>query len=134
LKEVVFSITDRSESGAEWETISFEQWASRMHWESKPYKIKPMNYLRSVKQQFIQNLGVKRGASVFYKAVLWDFLFKKPQWAPEKFTLTSQRQAMFYKKKFSENMPVIVLFMHWPEKSEKAKPTESYLIPWFPWY
>ncbi len=110
MKEVAFSITDRSESGAEWETLSFEQWASRMHSESKPYKIKPLNYLRSVKKEFIQKLGVKKGASIFYKAILWDFLFKKPQWASEKFNLTSKRQEMFYRKKFNENLPVIVLF------------------------
>jgi len=110
MKEVVFSITDSSESGAEWETLSFEQWASRMHSESKPYKIKPLNYLRAVKQEFIQNLGVKKGKSIFYKAIVWDFLFKKPQWAPEKFNLTSKRQEMFYRKRFNENLPVIVLF------------------------
>ena len=110
MKEVVFSITNRSESGAEWETLSFEQWASRMHSESKPYKFNPLNYLRSVKEAFIQNLGFKTGTSMFYKAILWDLLFKKLQWSPEKFNLTNKRQEMFYKKKFKENLLAIVLF------------------------
>ena len=110
MKEVDFSITDRSESGAKWEVQSFEQWASRMHSESKPYKIKPLNYLRSVKKEFMRNLGIKKGSSIFFKAILWDFFFKKPKWAPEKFTLISKRQEIFYRKKFNENLPIIVLF------------------------
>ena len=110
MKDVVFSIADRSESGAHWETLSFEQWASSMHSESKPYKIKPLNYLRTVKQEFIRNLGPQKGKRIFYMAILWDFLFLKPRWAPEKFTLTSKKQEMFYRRKFQENLPVIVFF------------------------
>lgn len=91
MKEEAFSISDRSESGAQWETISFDQWASKMHSNSKPYQINPFKYLRSVKQEFIQNLGVKKGKSIFFKAIFWDFLFKKPQWAPAKFNLTKQK-------------------------------------------
>jgi hypothetical protein len=79
--------------------ICYDREALEGRKESKPYKIKPLNYLRSVKQEFIQNLGVIKGASIFYKVILWDFLFKKPQWAPEKFNLTSKRQEMFFGSK-----------------------------------
>ena len=110
MREEIFSITDSSESGAEWEIISFEQWALRMYSKSKPYKIKPLHYLRSVKQEFIQKLGAKKGRNIFNQAVLWDLLFRKPRWAPEKFNLTSKRQEEFYRTKFNKNLPVIVLF------------------------
>jgi hypothetical protein len=110
MKEEAFSIPHRSESGSEWESFSFEQWGTRMQSEGKPYKIKPLLYLRSVKREFTDKLGVKKGKQLFYKAILWDLIFKKPRWAPEKFNFSSKRQEMFYRKKFQENLPVVVLF------------------------
>ncbi|MBU0974001.1 MAG: L-2-amino-thiazoline-4-carboxylic acid hydrolase [Proteobacteria bacterium] len=110
MKDDAFSITDKSESGTEWETFSFEQWALRLPLESQPYRIKPLNYLHSLNREIIKNLGVKRGRLIFITAILWDFFFKKPQWMPDKFNLTSKKQENFYKKKFNENIPVIVFF------------------------
>ncbi len=110
MKDDFFIFTDKPESGTEWKTFSFEQWAINMPLESQPYRIKPLNYLRSLNREIIKNLGVTKGRFLFIKAILWDILFKKPQWAPEKFNLSSKKQEIFYRRKFNENIPVIVFF------------------------
>lgn len=105
-----FSIPDNSESGSKWEAFSFLQWAKRMPSESRPYKIKPLMYLRSVYREYLQILGVKRGRGLFFRAMLWDCLFNRPQWMPDRFKLYGKNQEMFYRKKFNANLTVLVFF------------------------
>lgn len=121
MKDDTFFIPDKSESGTEWEIFSFEQWASRMHLEAQPYKINPLNYLRSLNKEIIQSLGVERGVYLFVKAVFWDLFFNKPQWAPENFNLSSKKQELFYRSKFKENIPIIVFFQTLARKIKKEE-------------
>ena len=105
-----FTIQDRSETGREWEAFTFEQWALKLKEEGKPYKISAIRYMRSLLTEIFHQKGIKKGSFVFIKTLIWNCVFNKPHWAPDKFNISSRTQEDYYRNKFYEYKPIIVFF------------------------
>lgn len=105
-----FSIAKSSKTGSEWEVFTFEQLASKIPFDGKPYKVKFLRYLKSLCKIIVRYLGARAGLLLFLRIILFDLVFKKPVWDKSKFDIFSKAQEDFYKKKYCENIPIIVFY------------------------
>ncbi|MBN2436508.1 MAG: L-2-amino-thiazoline-4-carboxylic acid hydrolase [Spirochaetes bacterium] len=120
-RKEAFSIDKRSKTGSEWETFNFEQLASKIPFDEKPYKVNVLSYLKSLYIIIVHNSGKITGTILFVKVLLIDLVFNKPKWDRSKFDISSKAQEVFYKKKFNENIPVIAFYYALSKKTGKDK-------------
>ncbi|MCK8060250.1 MULTISPECIES: L-2-amino-thiazoline-4-carboxylic acid hydrolase [unclassified Fusibacter] len=99
-----------SVSGSTWDKIDFLDWATNNKVQGEPYNIDMMKFLKQLKKSIQGRFGKQYGGYIFFKSIVWDMVFNRPKWRPEMFNLDNSERTKFYKAKFKEFMPFIILF------------------------
>lgn len=68
------------------------------------------NTVKGLIKTLIKEMGILKGLSLLLKVLLWDLMFNKPRWHAEKFSFTSEKEAMRYKAVFDELVIMIILY------------------------
>lgn len=103
-------IPEKSDLGSNWDNFSFEEFANTWKLKGKPYEVDVKKIMTNLKEAGINTVGKRKGKYIFYKSLLWDMIFNRPKWMPEKFNIETSERNKFYKKKFNEYMLFILYF------------------------
>lgn len=97
-----------AESGSEFRELKLEDWPqARRGTMPKPVSVAGV---MSIARVLIAEFGLLRGAWWFTKASIWDYLFHKPRWYPERFHFETKEEERFFRELFDELKYFIVLF------------------------
>jgi hypothetical protein len=97
-------------SGSTWEKFTFSEFAANWEMQGKPYQVDTMQILLQLFRNTRDKAGTVMGSYILLKSLLWDMLFNRPEWMPEKFKIRNQQQEKFYRSKFNEYLPIIMIY------------------------